>query len=115
MGYLMPKLSLKKNSSDTIQPKTKELGVHTFLKGISPKVNVIAQKEFKLTTMLLSSILSIGTSLHIFRVMVIKTIGSTNHKYLNICRVIIIMIIESSGHKLVGWLGFMAYQPLKVF
>ena len=37
----------------------KEGEVHTFLKGICPKVNGIAQQEFKLTTILQSSALTI--------------------------------------------------------
>ena len=45
----MQKPSLYKNTSDTIQHiASGDKGVHTFLKGISPKVNVIAQLEFEL-------------------------------------------------------------------
>ena len=50
MGYLMPKLSLEKNSSGTIQPTAgKEKGVYTFPKGICLKVNKIRWLEIKLT------------------------------------------------------------------
>ena len=50
MGYLMVKPSLEKNSSVTIQPIADEnKGVHTFLKGISLKANVIVQLQFELT------------------------------------------------------------------
>ena len=49
VGYLMPNLFSKKNSSGTIQPIAgKEKGVHTFPKGICPKVNVIARLEYEL-------------------------------------------------------------------
>ena len=46
VGYLMPKPSFLKNRSGTIW---EDKGVHTFLKGICPKVNVIAQLEFELS------------------------------------------------------------------
>ena len=45
VGHLMPKPFSKKNSSGTIW---EDKGVHTFPKGICPKVNVIAQLEYKL-------------------------------------------------------------------
>ena len=42
VGYLMPKQSLKKNSSGIVQIMVVEIkGFHTFLKGISLKVNAI--------------------------------------------------------------------------
>ena len=50
MGYLMPNSFWKDNSNDTIYLthswENKE--VHTFPKGIHPKVNVIKQLGFKL-------------------------------------------------------------------
>ena len=46
VGYLMPKPPLNKDSSGTISWEDK--GVHTFPKGICPKVKVIAQLEFEL-------------------------------------------------------------------
>ena len=48
MGYLMPKPSLLKNSSD-LTHSWEDKGVHTFHKGISQKVNVIARPEFELS------------------------------------------------------------------
>ena len=50
LEYLMPKPSLQKNSSDTIQPIVGGGGkeVHTFPRGICTKVNLIAQLEFQL-------------------------------------------------------------------
>ena len=49
VDYLMPKPSFKKNNSDAIYPITGRIGgVHTFPKGICPKVNVIAWLEFEL-------------------------------------------------------------------
>ena len=49
MGYLMPKLSLEKNSSGTIYPIVMgDKGVHTYHDSISPKVNAITQLEFEL-------------------------------------------------------------------
>ena len=49
MAYLMPKSSLYKKGSDTIQLITGRIQrFNTFPKGISPKVNVIEQLEFKL-------------------------------------------------------------------
>ena len=43
----MPKQSLKKDSSDTIQPTARVIKVFkTFPKGISTKVNLIAWLEF---------------------------------------------------------------------
>ena len=50
--YLMLKQSLLKNSSDTIYPPPAmgaDKMVHTFSKGICPKVNVIVRLEFELT------------------------------------------------------------------
>ena len=48
LGYLMQKLSLKKNYSDAIEAITKKYkGVHAFTKSISPKVNVITWLEFE--------------------------------------------------------------------
>ena len=45
----MPKLSLEKTSNDTILPTGGgDKGVHTFLQGISLKVNVITWLEFEL-------------------------------------------------------------------
>ena len=55
MGYSIPEPSWLKNSNGTIYPPPNSWGnkgVHTFSKGISPKVNVIAWLEFELTTML---------------------------------------------------------------
>ena len=45
----MPKPSLLKNGRGTIKRITGGKVVHTFLKGISPKVNVIIRLEFELT------------------------------------------------------------------
>ena len=47
MGYLMPKQSLFKNSSDLTHSRG-DNGVLIFLKGIYPKVTVIAWLEFEL-------------------------------------------------------------------
>ena len=48
-GYLMPKLSLSKNSSGTIQPTATDIRESiSFPNGICPKVNVIARLEFQL-------------------------------------------------------------------
>ena len=45
----MPKLSLWKNSSDTIWPIAREdETVHTFVKGISLKTNVVERLEIEL-------------------------------------------------------------------
>ena len=59
MGYLIPKLSLQKNSSGTIWPMTWEenKGVHAFPKSISLKVSVIAWLEFEIIMMSQSRIL----------------------------------------------------------
>ena len=49
MGYLIPKLSLQINWSDTFKPIGGEIrGVHAFTKNMSPKVNIIAWLEFEL-------------------------------------------------------------------
>ena len=49
VGYLIPKLFLKKKSRDTIYPIAGgNKGVHTFPKAICSKVNVIAQLVFEL-------------------------------------------------------------------
>ena len=47
LGYLMPKLFSKKNSSGTIQPiySWEDKGVHTFPKSICPKLNVRARLQ----------------------------------------------------------------------
>ena len=56
MCYLMPKPSLQKNSSGTIELITGEhKGIYNFPKSINPKVNVIVQLEVDLTMMSLSS------------------------------------------------------------
>ena len=47
VDYLMPKPPLQKNSNGTSRREDKEF--HTFLKGISSKVNVIARLKFELT------------------------------------------------------------------
>ena len=52
VGYLMPTQSLWKNKRETIKPIAEAgglRGIHTFLKGIRPKVKVMAQREFELT------------------------------------------------------------------
>ena len=46
-GGLLPKPSSKKNRSITIEFIVNGKGIHAFPKGISSKVNVIAQLEFK--------------------------------------------------------------------
>ena len=46
MGYLKLKPFLQKNSSDLIKGAYK--GVYTFTEGISSKVSIIVQVEFKL-------------------------------------------------------------------
>ena len=47
--YLMPKLSLQKNSNDTVQPIIGEIKrVYSFPNGISPKLDIIAQIELEL-------------------------------------------------------------------
>ena len=46
-SYLMPKPTLHKNNSDTTYSWDNKR-VHTFPKGISPKMNAIAQLEFEL-------------------------------------------------------------------
>ena len=49
MDHLMPKASFQKNSSEAIKTRNWRVkGIHTFPKGISPKVNVIAWVEFEL-------------------------------------------------------------------
>ena len=49
VGDLMPKPSFYKNSSDNIQSiACGENRIHTFSKGISPKVDVIKQLAFEL-------------------------------------------------------------------
>ena len=49
VGYLMPKPFSKKNSSGTILTHSwEDKGVHTFPKGICPKVNIIARLEYEL-------------------------------------------------------------------
>ena len=49
-SYLIPKPTLKKKSSCTTYLITgRDKGVHTFPKGISPKVIVIAWLEFELS------------------------------------------------------------------
>ena len=45
----MPKPSFKKKTSDAIQPIAGRIrGIHTFPKGICPKMNVLARLEFEL-------------------------------------------------------------------
>ena len=50
IGYLMPKLSLKKNSSGTTYPIAWRIRVDTFPMGINMKVNAIARLEFELAS-----------------------------------------------------------------
>ena len=49
VGYLMPKLFSQKNRNGTIKNHSwEDKGVHTFPKGICPKVNVILRLEYEL-------------------------------------------------------------------
>ena len=49
MGYQMPKPSFEKNSNDVILTHSwEDKSVHTFPKGICPKMTVIALLEFEL-------------------------------------------------------------------
>ena len=48
VDYLIPTRSLPRNNSDIIEFIAEGNRIHTFPKGISPKVNVIAKQEFEL-------------------------------------------------------------------
>ena len=49
LGYLMPKPFSQKNSSGiNLTHSWEGKGVHTFPKGICPKMNVITRREYKL-------------------------------------------------------------------
>ena len=48
MGYIMPKISLLKNSSGFVSPTARDKGVHTFPKGICLKENEIMRLVFEL-------------------------------------------------------------------
>ena len=70
MSYLMPSPSLLKKNPQWyyLTHSWEDKGVHTFPKGISPKVNIIVQQEFELGTIPQSSSLTISPRGHVLYV-----------------------------------------------